>query len=202
MKIKNSYDWILLLKEYKKIANNKKNVIEIGSSNKSKTKQLAKHCKKCLGIEYYAQRIPKSFKNIKYKQGDWQKLNNVKSNTFEILISSHTLEHTKNDLNAINETYRVLKPNGIGLITTPNRKRLIRVFVEFFTGKKKFPYQEHQREYTYQDLKKILIKSKFKKYKIIPVAIGLHAEKIKLFSKKVPKILKNYACYWLIKVKK
>lgn len=200
--MKTAYDWHRLLKTYKTVVKQNSQVIEIGASNKTRTKQLAKYCQKLIGVEYYQKRILKSFDNVKYIQGDWQNLKKIKSNVFDILVSSHTIEHLKNDLKAINETYRVLKTPGIALITTPNKNRLIRALLEFFTGKRKFPHQEHEREYSYHDLQILLSKSNFKNYQIIPLAFGLHAWKIKFYSKNIPKRLKKYACYWLIKLKK
>jgi len=199
---KTSHDWHILLQNYIKIVNKSNQVIEIGASTINRTRQLAKYCQQLTGIEYYRKRLPKDSNNITYIRGDWQKLEHIKSNFFDILVSSHTIEHVKNDLSAINETYRVLKKHGVGLITTPNRQRLARLFIEIFTGKRKFPYWEHQREYSYQDLKEMLSMSKFKKYKIIPMAFGLHGGKIHFYLKKVPKIFSKYACFWLIKLEK
>jgi 2-polyprenyl-3-methyl-5-hydroxy-6-metoxy-1,4-benzoquinol methylase len=42
-------------------------------------------------------------------------------NYFDIIISSEVLEHTPDPILAIKELYRVLKPNGICIITTPNK---------------------------------------------------------------------------------
>ena len=197
-----SYDWQVLLEQYKNIVKHNDNVIEIGDSNIARTKQLAKYCHRLTGIEYYPKRIPINTKNITYQQGNWQNLKNIKSNTYDLLVSSHTIEHIKDDLAAINETYRLLKPNGFALITTPNRQRLIRLFIELFTGKKIFPYKEHQREYSYLDLQTLLPKSNFTKYQITPIGIGIYGGGLKLFFKKIPKILNKYSCFWLIKLTK
>jgi len=197
-----SYDWQNLLKQYTSIVNYHQNVIEIGASNITRTKQLAKYCHRLTGIEYYPKRIPINTKNITYQQGDWQNLKKIKSNYYDLLVSSHTIEHIKNDLNAINETYRILKKGGVALITTPNRLRLIRILIESFIGKKTFPYKEHQREYSYSDLQLLLSNSNFKKYQIMPIGIGVYGGGIKLISKKVPKILNKYSCFWLIILKK
>lgn len=39
--------------------------------------------------------------------------------SFDAIICSHVLEHIKNDIQAIKELYRILKPNGWALITIP-----------------------------------------------------------------------------------
>ena len=46
-------------------------------------------------------------------------------NSFDILFSIEVLEHLQRPARAINEFYRVLKPGGLAIITTPNRSTLI-----------------------------------------------------------------------------
>ena len=41
------------------------------------------------------------------------------SNTFDMIYHSHVLEHVPNDIVAMNELYRVLKPNGYCVILVP-----------------------------------------------------------------------------------
>jgi hypothetical protein len=43
----------------------------------------------------------------------------VDSNTYDILICSHVLEHVSDDKKALSELYRVLKPGGWGIIMVP-----------------------------------------------------------------------------------
>lgn len=194
------YDWLSLLKIYKKYVSLDKKVIEIGASNRQRSRQLAKLCQNLTGIEYFKNRIPNNYKNIKYYQGDWQNLNKIKSNKYDILVSSHTIEHVQDDLAAINQTYRILKKNGLALITTPNRNRIIRVIIETFTGKRKFPSGEHVREYSLTDIKTLISQSKFINYKIVPLGLGINSGKYRFYIKTVPKILEKYACFWLIEL--
>lgn len=44
-----------------------------------------------------------------------------KSDSFEVIISSECIEHTNNPVTAIREMTRVLMPDGIVILTTPNR---------------------------------------------------------------------------------
>ena len=41
------------------------------------------------------------------------------SNTFDVIVCSHVLEHVPDDDKAMRELYRVLKPNGWGIIQVP-----------------------------------------------------------------------------------
>jgi len=42
-------------------------------------------------------------------------------NSFDIIVSSEVIEHIPNPLDAIDELYRVLKPGGTLILSTPNR---------------------------------------------------------------------------------
>jgi ubiquinone/menaquinone biosynthesis C-methylase UbiE len=191
------YDWLHLLKTYKKLVKPNFTILEIGASTPSRTKDLSKFCKKVIGIEYHKNRLLKKNENIEYILGDWQKLNKIlKANSIDLAVSSHTIEHIPNDVKALNQLYRVLKLNKHSIITTPNRKRLTRSIIEIFKPERQFPYWEHIREYTESDLIKLIKKTKFKKFKITPIVIGLHFWKIRICYTKVPKVFKNYANSW------
>ena len=197
------FDWQHLLIKYKQLVKPNFTVLEIGASNMSRTKDLSLYCKKIIGIEYNKDRLPKESSNIKYLLGDWQQLNKiVKPNSIDLAISSHTIEHIPNDIQALNQLYQVLKPKSVAIITTPNRKRLIRSLVEIFTPEKKFPCWEHVREYIESDLIKLIKKTNFTNYKIIPVVFGFHFWKIRLCSIHVPNMFRKYANSWEIILKK
>ena len=44
-----------------------------------------------------------------------------KDDFFDIVTSSHVIEHIKNQELQLDEIHRVLKPNGVGYLGTPNR---------------------------------------------------------------------------------
>lgn len=194
---KTHYDWLSLLHAYKKIANNKSIVLEIGASSKYRTHDLAVCCKRLIGIELMSGRMLDSTINIKYRQGDWQHLTQtVKKNSIDIAVSSHVIEHVPDDVQALNELYEVLKPGGVAFINTPNRKRFVRFIIELIAGEKQFPWGEHVREYTRQDLLTLLEKSKFTHYRIFPVTIGLHGGPIYIYSRHCPYILQHFTNFW------
>ncbi|NCN58543.1 hypothetical protein COW99_00490 [Candidatus Roizmanbacteria bacterium CG22_combo_CG10-13_8_21_14_all_38_20] len=197
------YDWHSVFKKYKSIVKPNMTVLEIGASNTSNTKQLAMHCKSLIGVELSPKRTPLNFSNVKYITGDWQKLSSlIKTNSIDIAVSTHVIEHVPDDLLALNELYSVLKKDGVAIINTPNRKRLTRTIIELFTGKRKFPYWEHEREYIEKDLINLIHKSKFKHYTIKPVVLGLHGGPIYIYLESVPAILRPLSNFWEIHLTK
>jgi len=49
-------------------------------------------------------------------------LSKIKKESYDLILSSHALEHLANPLKALFEWYRVLKPNGYILIVVPDRR--------------------------------------------------------------------------------
>lgn len=60
-----------------------------------------------------------SDKKINFIIGDLHKMP-FKNNSFDKAISSEVLEHLKNDVLALKEIYRILKPGGILVVSTPS----------------------------------------------------------------------------------
>ena len=57
-------------------------------------------------------------KNVDFTKEDIQKLK-FKDNTYDIILNNHVLEHVSDDQKALKEIIRILKPNGVGIITIP-----------------------------------------------------------------------------------
>jgi len=49
-------------------------------------------------------------------------LSGLADNTYDVVVSFQVIEHIQNDALYLREIHRVLKPGGLALITTPNRK--------------------------------------------------------------------------------
>ncbi len=203
------YDWQHLIETYKSIVGSEMFVVEIGSSNIKRTIELAKYCKELIGIEKFPDRIPNDsdlFKhNIKIINTDWHSLSKVIIlNSIDIIVASHVIEHVKDDIKCLNESFEVLKEGGYLLFNTPNRKRLVRSVIEFFTEERKFPYWEHMREYTRLDLEKLIANSKFSenKAKIIGIVFGIHGMGTRFFIKKVPSLFDKFSNFWVVLIQK
>lgn len=58
-------------------------------------------------------------KNIEFAVGDLHKMP-FKDNSFHKAVMSEVLEHVKDDERVLKETFRILKPNGVLVISTPS----------------------------------------------------------------------------------
>ncbi len=52
-------------------------------------------------------------------QGNLQHMEMVADGTYDIIVCSHVLEHVRNDVQAMRELHRILKPNGVCLVLVP-----------------------------------------------------------------------------------
>jgi SAM-dependent methyltransferase len=192
-------DWESLFQSYRRFVQPTHTALEIGASVVERTREISRHCARVIGVELMPERKPEDFGNIHYVLGNWEELSAVvPPESVDVAISSHVIEHVPDDLKALNELYRVLKPGGAAFINTPNCKRLTRRMVELFTGERKFPYWEHQREYVEEDLRRLLAASAFKRYEILPLVFGLHGGHFFCYARKVPPALRAMANYWEI----
>ena len=104
----------------------------------------------------------KALKNLDYITGDLESpLADVKmdiqeipfgDDTFDVVICNHTLEHVDDDRKAMKEFYRVLKPGGWGILSSPiNEKRDTTYEDASITDPKErekhFGQRDHVREY-------------------------------------------------------
>lgn len=131
-------------------------VLDIASGSGYGTKLIAEHAKSVYGVDInqesvdYAKKHYNS-KNITYKKGDGESIP-LDDDSVDIVVSYETIEHIKNYEGFLSEVKRVLKPNGLLLLSTPNGD-------EYVKGN---PF--HIDEFTYGDLKK-LTKKYFKHHK-------------------------------------
>jgi ubiquinone/menaquinone biosynthesis C-methylase UbiE len=204
IKERDSIDWETVFNIYRKSVSKNSNVLEIGASIKIRTEQLALECGSMTGVEIVPDRIPPDFSNTKYVKGDWQKLSGLFApESFDIAVASHVIEHVEHDETAFTELYKVLKPGGIAIISTPNRERLAVQIDAFFKGRKRsFPWYDHFREYTEENIKELISRTPFKNYQIIPVSFGITGWKLFIYMHPVPDFLKRLCGFWVIKLQK
>lgn len=125
-------------------------VLDIASGSGYGTKLLSKHAKKVFGVDVDKDAIEYAKKhfagdNIEYKVGDGEKIP-LKDASVDVVITFETIEHVENYKQFIKEVKRVLKPDGIAIVSTPN-------VLEFEKGN-----HFHLHEFEYKELVDLLKK--------------------------------------------
>lgn len=99
-------------------------------------------------------------------QADIQNLDMIEEKAYDIWICSHVLEHVKDDRKAMQELYRITKPNGYGLILVPldlHQKETEEEWEASIEERwRRFGQDDHVRKYAKYDFIKRLEASGFK----------------------------------------
>lgn len=96
-----------------------------------------------------------------YKIEDGEKLS-IGNNAIDLVFSSEVIEHIYDVENAISEIYRILKPGGKLLLTTPYHGLIKNLLIAFFSFDEHFnPIGPHVRFFSKKSLFNLLKKSGF-----------------------------------------
>lgn len=124
----------------------KGDVLEVGCGEGRGVDLILPKAKSFTGID----KIQEVVDNLKtkYPKGNFQQMvippfASLPDNHYDVVVSFQVIEHIKDDLGYLNEIYRVLKPGGKALITTPNIKMSL----------SRNPW--HIREYTANELSEL-----------------------------------------------
>lgn len=129
------------------------NVLEIGSGEGYGIKILAPESVKYVAVDKHNTPIDTNSKNIEFYQQSVPPLNQFEDDSFNIVVTFQVIEHIKNDHLFLQEIKRVLKPDGMLIMTTPNKKMSLT----------RNPW--HIREYNLQGME-MLISQYFNSYQI------------------------------------
>ncbi len=131
---------------------------------------------------------------LKYVAGSIAKLP-FEENTFDVIISFETIEHVDGDLqqNFLEEIERVLKPNGMLIMSTPNKA----VYTDLVKGENKF----HIKEFYVQEYIDFL-KQKFEKIELFCQypSVGYYISKENETVKKENKPVRIEECRYVIAI--
>ncbi len=118
-------------------------LLEIGCGEGRGIELLLPKCQRYVAIDKIAAVIEKlqaQYRSVDFRQMNIPPIPEFEDNSFDRIISFQVIEHIKDDRLYLQEIKRILRPGGIALVTTPNRK---------FTLTRN-PW--HQREYLSQEL--------------------------------------------------
>ncbi len=103
-------------------------ILEIGSGEGYGIEYLSSKSDRYDAIDKFPSRFDLSDsekKKVHFHQMKVPPLDNIADNSFNYVVSFQVIEHIEDDDFFIREIYRVLKPNGKLILTTPNRKMSI-----------------------------------------------------------------------------
>ncbi len=162
-----------------------KDVMDYGCGPGFGTDIISKTAKSIIGVDIRQKALNYASKTYTDPNISFQKVNPTyplpfADRRFDLIISSHVIEHIPNVLEYVLELKRILKIGGKLILSTPNRKFRLLPFQKPFN-----PY--HFREYSVRNLKRE-IKKAFVKFEIL----GVYGNKrINLLEKINKRLLKN-----------
>ena len=132
-----------------------KKVLDVASGTGYGSQLLAGYAKSVTGVDYSPEAIEYSkkhypAKNLDYLVGNAEELVQIGDNSFDVVVSMETIEHLNHPEKFVQQVKRVLKDNGIFVVSTPNDD-------EYREGN-----DFHLHEFTFPELKE-LMKKYFKK---------------------------------------
>jgi ubiquinone/menaquinone biosynthesis C-methylase UbiE len=80
-------------------------------------------------------------------------MNNIRSESFDIFICSHVLEHVPDDKKALSELFRILRPGGFGILMVPIALKMSKVnedpsIEDVGERWRRFGQDDHVRQYS------------------------------------------------------
>ncbi len=96
-------------------------VLEIGCGEGYAIPIMAPKCKSYLAIDKFQTELENLPANAEFRQMSVPILEGIESNKFDWVISFQVIEHIEDDIKYLEEIYRVLKPSGKFIFTTPNK---------------------------------------------------------------------------------
>jgi len=122
-------------------------ILEIGSGQGYGINIIANKSKRYVAIDKFATSInqPKDAPQIEFLNINVPPLSGLEDNSFDFVVSFQVIEHIKKDKALIKEVYRILKPGGKYIVSTPNIK----------TSLTRNPW--HIREYTIDEFEQLLL---------------------------------------------
>ena len=124
-------------------------VLEIGCGEGYGISELVQFSKKYIGVDKFDTYISEDIKkhnDIVFHKMEIPPLLNIESNSIDFVVTFQVIEHIQDDHYFLREIFRVLKPGGKLLLTTPNKLMSL----------SRNPW--HIREYTPFEMKDILRK--------------------------------------------
>lgn len=122
------------------------NLLEVGCGEGRGVEVLLEKVDSYLGLDKIDEVITSlkgKFPNVEFQQAVIPPFQNIASDTYDTVVSFQVIEHIEDDKLFLEEIYRVLRPGGKAIISTPNTRHTL----------SRNPW--HIREYTSKELIKL-----------------------------------------------
>lgn len=131
---------------------------------------------KIVGIDSESINFLSAPDNFNFIKVDIDKKLSFGNEQFDFITAIAFIEHLNNPEEIIREVYRILKPNGIFIITTPSK--FAKPILEFLAFKLHLidakSISDHKRYFSKKELKEILLKNQFTIEKLNYFELGLN----------------------------
>lgn len=104
------------------------NLLEVGCGEGRGVELLSPLSAKYVALDKITdviQRLSASHKNVTFREAIVPPFEGIEDNSFDVVVSFQVIEHIKEDEFFLEEIYRVLRPGGKALISTPNIKKTL-----------------------------------------------------------------------------
>ena len=158
-----TFDWI---------PNNAERLLDIGCASGEHTLYYLKKCNKVFGVDANKDLIETAnerYPQIKFRVANAESLPFAK-NYFDVVVMNDVLEHVEDEKKSLDETHRVLKKDGIVILSSPNISNCVARIYHLLTGKmwlfKTFT-TDHINPISYWEIERIFKESGFVKCHLI-----------------------------------
>ncbi len=103
-------------------------LLEVGCGEGRGVEVLSKYAEEYLGLDKIQEvidHLSRKYPSLKFQQAVIPPFQEIADNSFDRVVSFQVIEHIQNDKLFLEEIYRVLKPGGFAIISTPNIKHTL-----------------------------------------------------------------------------
>jgi 2-polyprenyl-3-methyl-5-hydroxy-6-metoxy-1,4-benzoquinol methylase len=145
-------------------------ILDVGCQNGNLCHRLQAQGYQPVGIEIVEQLIDQAkrdYPTIPFKYGDCEQKMPFDDASFDVVWAGDVIEHIRFTDTFVNEINRVLKINGLLILTTPMHNKLKNLIISAYNFEKHFdPEFPHLRFYTLKSLRNILETRGFKVFHV------------------------------------
>lgn len=96
-------------------------VLELGLGEGYGMELLSPLCTEYVGMDKFLDSARPVAKHVRLVRADLPPIPDTPDNSFDCVVTFQVIEHIEADLDYLREIYRVLRPGGVLMLTTPNR---------------------------------------------------------------------------------